>query len=185
MRQGVPDITAGHVRVVDTDGNDVPKDGKTIGEIVMQGNDVVQGYYRAPEEDATAFRNGWFHSGDGGVWHPDGYIEVKDRFKDVIISGGENIVGLEVENCIYEHPDVDEVVCFGKPDEKWGEVVKCLVHPKPGIAPTAEGIIAFCRERLAHFKCPKEIEFGDIPRTSAGKVQKYLLREKEKKKQAQ
>ncbi len=182
MRQGVPDITAGYARVVDADGNDVPKDGKTIGEIVMQGNDVVQGYYRAPEENAKAFRNGWFHSGDGGVWHPDGYVEVKDRFKDVIISGGENIVGVEVENCIYEHPDVDEVVCFGKPDEQWGEVVKCLVHPKPGKAPTEDDIIGFCRERLAHFKCPKEIEFGEIPRTSAGKVQKYLLREKEKKK---
>ena len=185
MRQGVPDITAGYVRIVGTDGNDVPKDGKTVGEIIMRGNDVVQGYYRAPEENAKAFRDGWFYSGDGGVFHPDGHVEVKDRFKDVIISGGENIIGVEVENCIYQHPDVDEVVCFGKPDEKWGEVVKCLVHPKTGAFPTAENIIAFCRERLAHFKCPKEIEFGEIPRTSAGKVQKYLLREKEKKKHAE
>jgi fatty-acyl-CoA synthase len=183
MRQGVPNITAGYVRVVDADGKDVPRDGETVGEIIMRGNDVVQGYYQAPEENAKAFKNGWFYSGDGGVIHPDGYVEVKDRFKDVIISGGENIIGVEIENCIYQHPDVNEVVCFGKPDKQWGEVVKCLVHPKPGTAPTSEEIIAFCRERLAHFKCPKEIEFGEIPRTSAGKVQKFLLRDKEKQKQ--
>ena len=180
MRQGVPDITAGEIRIVAKDGGDVPWDGETVGEIIMRGNDVVQGYYKAPEETARAFKDGWFYSGDGGVFHPDGYVEVKDRFKDVIISGGENIIGVEVENCIYQHPDVDEVVCFGKPDEKWGEVVKCLVHPKPGTSPGAGEIIAFCRERLAHFKCPREIEFGDIPRTSAGKVQKYVLREREK-----
>ena len=182
MRQGVPDITAGYIRIVDSDGNDVPRDGRTIGEIVMRGNDVVQGYYKAPAENAKACKDGWFYSGDGGVFHPDGYVEVKDRFKDVIISGGENIVGVEVENCIYQHSDVNEVVCFGKPDEKWGEVVKCLVHPKSGTSPTEEEIIAFCRQRLAHFKCPTEIEFGEIPRTSAGKVQKFLLRNKEKHK---
>ena len=182
MRQGVPDITAGRIRIVDSDGKDVPWDGKTMGEIIMRGNDVVQGYYKAPEENAKAFKDGWFYTGDGGVFHPDGYIEVKDRFKDLIISGGENIIGVEVENCIYEHPDVDEVVCYGKPDEKWGEVVKCLVHPKPGTNPTDEEIIAFCRDRLTHFKCPKDVEFGEIPRTSAGKVQKYVLRQKEKEK---
>ncbi len=182
MRQGVPDITAGRIRIVDSDGKDVPWDGRTMGEIIMRGNDVVQGYYKAPEENAKAFKDGWFYTGDGGVFHPDGYIEVKDRFKDLIISGGENIIGVEVENCIYEHPDVDEVVCYGKPDEKWGEVVKCLVHPKPGTNPTDEEIIAFCRDRLTHFKCPKDVEFGEIPRTSAGKVQKYVLRQKEKEK---
>ncbi len=185
MRQGVPNLTAGYVRVVDAEGNDVPRDGRTVGEIVMRGNDVVRGYYQAPEENAKAFRNGWFHSGDGGVMHPDGYVEVKDRFKDVIISGGENVIGLEVENCIYQHPDVNEVVCFGKPDPTWGEVVKCLVNPKAGAAPTSDEIIGFCRERLAHFKCPKEIEFGVIPRTSAGKVQKFVLRDKEKQKASQ
>jgi fatty-acyl-CoA synthase len=184
MRQGVPDITAGRIRIVDSDGKDVPWDGKTMGEIILRGNDVVKGYYKAPEEDAKAFKDGWFYTGDGGVFHPDGYVEVKDRFKDLIISGGENIIGVEVENCIYEHPDVDEVVCYGKPDEKWGEVVKCLVHPKPGTNPTAEEIIAFCRDRLTHFKCPKDVEFGEIPRTSAGKVQKYVLRQKEKEKYA-
>lgn len=181
MRQGIPNITAGHVRVVDADGNDVPRDGETVGEIVMRGNNVVRGYFHAPEENAKAFRNGWFHSGDGGVMHVDGYIEVKDRFKDVIISGGENVIGLEVENTIYQHPDVNEVVCYGKPDEEWGEVVKCLVSPRPGTSPTSEDILSFCRERLAHYKCPREIEFGEIPRTSAGKVQKFLLREREKK----
>jgi len=182
MRQGVPDITAGRIRIVDSDGKDVPWDGKTMGEIIMRGNDVVQGYYKAPEENAKAFKDGWFYTGDGGVFHSDGYIEVKDRFKDLIISGGENIIGVEVENCIYEHPDVDEVVCYGKPDEQWGEVVKCLVHPKAGTHPTAEEIIAFCRDRLTHFKCPKDVEFGEIPRTSAGKVQKYVLRQNEKEK---
>jgi fatty-acyl-CoA synthase len=180
MRQGVPDITAGEMRVVDSNGNDVPRDGNTMGEIIMRGNDVVQGYYKAPEENAKAFKDGWMYTGDGGVIHPDGYVEVKDRFKDLIISGGENIIGVEVENCIYEHPDVDEVVCYGKPDEKWGEVVKCLVHPKSGTNPTSEGVIEFCRQRLTHFKCPKEVEFGEIPRTSAGKVQKYILRQRER-----
>jgi len=190
MRQGVPDITAGEQRVVTGEGTeddpwvDVPWDGATMGEILQRGNDVVRGYYKAPEEDAKAFQDGWMKTGDGGVLHPDGYLEVKDRFKDLIISGGENIIGTEVENAIYEHPDVDEVVCFGKPDVKWGEVVKCLVHPKPGKNPTEEEIIKFTRERLTHFKCPKEIEFGEIPRTSAGKVQKYILRRKEKEKMA-
>lgn len=184
MRQGVADITAGELDVLSEEGVPVPWDGKTMGEIVMRGNDVVQGYYKAPEEDAKAFKNGWMYTGDGGVIHPDGYLEVKDRFKDLIISGGENIIGTDVENAIYEHPDVDEVVCFGKPDVKWGEVVKCLVHPKPGKNPTEEEIIKFTRERLTHFKCPKEIEFGEIPRTSAGKVQKYILRRKEKEKMA-
>jgi len=182
MRQGVPDITAGQIRVVDSKGSDVPWDGNTMGEIIMRGNDVIQGYYKAPEQNAKAFKGGWFYSGDGGVIHPDGYVEVKDRFKDLIISGGENIVGVEVENCIYQHHDVDEVACFGKPDEQWGEVVKCLVHPKPGTNPTEQEIIDFCRDRIAHFKCPKEIEFGEIPRTSAGKVQKYIFRRKEREK---
>ncbi len=180
VRQGVPDITAGEIKVVDTKGRDVPWDGKTVGEILVRGNDVIQGYYKAPEENAKAFKGGWLYTGDGGVIHSNGYVELKERFKDIIISGGENIIGLEVENCLYQHPDVDEVVCYGKPDEKWGEVVKCLVHPKPGTNPTAEEMINFCRQRMAHFKCPKEIEFGEIPRTSPGKVQKHLLRQKER-----
>jgi len=180
MRQGVPGLTAGEIRVVDEKGRDVPRDGKTIGEVIMRGNNVMQGYYEAPDEDDKAFKHGWLYTGDGGVIHPDGYVELKDRFKDVIISGGENIIGLEVENCIHRHPDVAEAACFGMPDEKWGEVVKCLVTPKSGKSPTVEEIIDFCRQRMAHFKCPKEIVFGEIPRTSAGKVQKYLLRQKER-----
>ena len=180
MCQGVPHLTAGELRVVDTEGKDIPWDGEIMGEVIMRGNDVVQGYYKTPEENAKVFKDGWFYTGDGGVIHPNGYIELKDRFKDVIISGGENIIGLELENCLYQHPDVGEVACYGMPDEEWGEVVKCLVTPKPGTSPTAEELISFCRQRIAHFKCPKEIEFGEIPRTSAGKIQKYLLRRRER-----
>jgi fatty-acyl-CoA synthase len=182
MLQGVPDITAGKLRIIDSNGKDIPADGKSMGEIIMRGNDVVQGYYMAQEETAKAFKNGWFYTGDGGVIHPNGYIEIKDRFKDLIISGGENISSVEVENCIYEHPHVNEVVCYGKPDKEWGEVVKCLVCPKPGTNPSSDDIIEFCRKHMAHFKCPREIEFGEIPRTSAGKVQKYILRRKESQK---
>ncbi len=112
--------------------------------------------------------------------HPDGYVELKDRFKDVIISGGENIIALDVENCLYQHPDVAEVACYGMPHEKWGELVKCMVTPRCGTSPTVEELIDFCHQRIAHFKCPKEIEFGQIPRTSSGKVKKYLLRNKER-----
>jgi fatty-acyl-CoA synthase len=180
MRQGVPEITAGELRVVDDKGKDVPWDGETIGEVLMRGNGVVQGYYKAPEENAKAFAGGWLHTGDGAVVHPNGYIELKDRFKDIIISGGENISSIEVENCLYQHPDVAEAACYGVPDEKWGEAVKCLITPKRGTNPTAEELINFCRKHIAHFKCPKEIEFGAIPRTATGKVQKYLLRQKEK-----
>jgi fatty-acyl-CoA synthase len=114
------------------------------------------------------------------VIHTDGYLELKDRFKDIIISGGENIVGIAVENCLYQHPDVAEVACYGMPDKQWGEVVKCLITPKPGTSPNAEELISFCRQRIAHYKCPKEIEFGEIPRTSSGKIQKYLLRQRER-----
>jgi fatty-acyl-CoA synthase len=180
MRQGVPDITAGDIRVLNANGNDVPWDGKTIGEVVMRGNAIIRGYYNAPEEDNKTFHGGWMYTGDAGVIHPDGYVELKDRFKDIIISGGENIVGTEVENCIYQHPSVDEVVCYGKPDDEWGEVVKCLIRSKVGANLTADEIIDFCRQRIAHYKCPKEVEFGEIPRSSAGKVQKYLLRQREK-----
>ncbi|WP_206705517.1 AMP-binding protein [Marinomonas colpomeniae] len=177
MRQGVPDITAGYVRVVNENDEDVPADGETVGEIIMRGNDVIQGYYKSPEETAKAFKNGWFYSGDGGVMHPGGYIEVKDRFKDVIITGGENVISVEVENILYEHPAVYEAVCYGKPDEEWGELVKALVHLKPGHEVTERELIVFCKSRLSNYKCPKEIDFGEIPRTSAGKVQKYKLRQ--------
>lgn len=175
-RQGVAYITAAHVKVVDGQMKRVPHDGQTMGEIVMRGNNVMLGYYKQPEASEEAFRGGWFHSGDVAVTHPDGYIEIKDRSKDVIISGGENISSVEVENVIYQHPDVMEVAVIGVPDEKWGEVPKAFVVPKPGTNPTAESIINFCRDHIARFKCPKHVEFGALPKTATGKIQKYVLR---------
>ncbi|MFC2045689.1 acyl--CoA ligase family protein [Chloroflexota bacterium] len=176
VRQGVVTVASNEMRVVDDDMQDVPADGTTVGEIVMRGNLILKEYFQQPEETAEAFRGGWFHTGDGAVVHQDGYVEIKDRFKDIIISGGENISSIEVENVMYEHPDVLEVACFAAEDEKWGEVVKARVTPKPGTAPKSEEIINFCRQRLAHFKCPKVVEFGEIPRSSTGKVLKYKLR---------
>lgn len=179
-RQGVPYINSAHMTVVDpATMKEVARDGQTIGEIVMRGNNVMLGYYKQPESTEDAFRGGWFHSGDLAVMHPDGYVEIKDRMKDIIISGGENISTVEVENVIYQHPDVMEVAVVAVPDPKWGEVPKAFVVPKPGTNPTAEDIINFCRERIARFKVPKSIEFGDLPKTSTGKIMKYKLREKE------
>jgi fatty-acyl-CoA synthase len=146
---------------------------------VMRGNNVTKGYYNEPEATAEAFRGGWFHSGDLAVMHPDGYIELRDRKKDIIISGGENISTIEVEQTIYQHPAVLEVAVIAIPDPTWGEVPKAFVTLRPGQSATAEEIIAFCRERMAHFKCPKAVEFGDLPKTSTGKIQKYVLRERE------
>ncbi len=145
----------------------------------MRGNNIMMGYFDDPEATAQAFRGGWFHSGDIGVMHPDGYIELRDRSKDIIISGGENISTIEVENTLYQHPDIQEVAVIGIPHEKWGEVPKAFVVRKPGASPTEEGVIAFTRERLAHFKCPKAVEFGELPKTATGKIQKFKLREKE------
>jgi len=176
MRQGVVKTTVGELRVVDENMQDVPFDGMTIGEIVMRGNGLMKEYFKQPEETKEAFKSGWFHTGDGAVVHPDGYLEVKDRFKDIIISGGENISSIEVENVLYEHPDVLEAACFAIKDENWGEAVKALVTPKPGTSLTAEDIISFCRQHIAHYKCPKVVEFGEIPRSSTGKVLKYILR---------
>lgn len=178
-RQGVPYVVAEEMRVVDEQMQDVPHDAASMGEVVMRGNNVMQGYYEQPEATAEAFRGGWFHSGDLAVVHPDGYIELRDRKKDIIISGGENISTIEVENTIYQHPDVQEVAIIAIPDEKWGEVPKAFVTLKSGAQPTAQDIMQFCRERLAHFKCPKAIEFGDLPKTSTGKIKKFELREKE------
>ncbi len=176
-RQGVPYGVAGvGLRVVDEELRDVPRDGKTMGEVVMRGNMVMTGYFEDPEATAEAFRGGWFHSGDLAVWHPDGYIELRDRAKDMIISGGENISSQEVEKVVMEHPGVLEVCVVGVPDAKWGEVPKAFVAPRPGAAVTAEDIIAFTRERLAHFKCPQHIEFGGLPKTATGKIQKFVLR---------
>jgi acyl-CoA synthetase (AMP-forming)/AMP-acid ligase II len=179
-RQGVPYIVAGTgMRVVDKDMQDVSRDAQTMGEVVMRGNNVMSGYFQQPDATEKAFEGGWFHSGDLAVWHPDGYIELKDRAKDIIISGGENISTQEVEKVIMEHPAVLEVCVIGVPDQRWGEVPKAFVAKRPGMEVTGEEIIHFCRERVARFKCPREVEFGDLPKTATGKIQKYVLREQE------
>jgi fatty-acyl-CoA synthase len=178
-RQGVPYHHAIHLRVVDEEMRDVPADAATMGEVVMRGNNVMKGYFEDPEATAQAFRGGWFHSGDIGVLHPDGYIELRDRKKDIIISGGENISTIEVEHTLVKHPSVLECAVVAMPHEKWGEVPKAFVALRPGARATEQELIGFCRERLAHFKCPKAVEFTELPKTSTGKIQKFRLREKE------
>jgi fatty-acyl-CoA synthase len=178
-RQGVPHALAGPVRVVDGEMRDVPADGETMGEVVMRGNTLMMGYFGQPEATAEAFAGGWFHSGDVGVMHPDGSIELRDRKKDIIISGGENISTIEVEQAVVSHPAVLEAAVIAIPDERWGEVPKAFVTLKPGCTATAEEIIEHVRGRLAHFKAPKAVEFCELPKTSTGKIQKYVLRERE------
>jgi fatty-acyl-CoA synthase len=178
-RQGQAQITADLVRVVDDTMRDVPRDGGTMGEIVMRGNIVMAGYYKDPEATAAAFRGGWFHSGDLGVWHPDGYIELRDRKKDIIISGGENISTIEVEQTVAKHPAVLECAVIAIPDDHWGERPKAFVTLKPGKTATEQEVIEFCRNEIAHFKCPSAVEFRELPKTSTGKVQKFVLRERE------
>jgi fatty-acyl-CoA synthase len=178
-RQGQGQITADLVRVVDDQMNDVPRDGATMGEVVMRGNIVMKGYYDQPEATAEAFRGGWFHSGDLGVWHADGYIELRDRKKDIIISGGENISTIEVEQAVAKHPAVLECAVIAIPDETWGERPKAFVTLKPGHSATEAEIIEFCRQQIARYKCPSAVEFGELPKTSTGKVQKFVLRDKE------
>ncbi len=178
-RQGVPHHLATHLRVVDAEMRDVPADGETMGEVVMRGNNVMHGYYRDPEATEQAFAGGWFHSGDLGVTHPDGYIELRDRKKDIIISGGENISTIEVEHTLVKHPAVLECAVVAVPHEKWGEVPKAFVALRPGAQASERELIDFCRQHLAHFKCPKSIEFSELPKTSTGKIQKFRLREKE------
>ncbi len=176
-RQGIAQLFA-DVRVMDEKLCEVPMDGQTIGEIVARGNNVMEGYYKQPEETANVMRGGWFHTGDLAVTHPDGYIEVVDRLKDVIISGGENISSVEVESMLYEHPAVLEAAVVGVPDGRWGEVPKALVVLRPKRHADERELIAFCRDRMAHFKAPKSVEFLDtLPRTATGKVQKFALRE--------
>ena len=167
------------VRVVDGDMNDVPRDAQTLGEVIMRGNNAAMGYFQQREATAEAFRGGWFHSGDIAVWHPDGYVELRDRKKDIIISGGENISTIEVEQTVARHPAVLECAVVAIPDEKWGERPKAFVILKPGQTTTEGEIIEFCRRHIAHFKCPAAVEFGDLPKTSTGKVQKFVLRERE------
>ena len=178
-RQGQAYVIADPVRVVTEDMDDVPRDGETLGEVCMRGNDVMKGYYDQPDATAEAFRGGWFHSGDIAVMHPDGAIELRDRKKDIIISGGENISTIEVEQAVARHPAVLECAVVAIPDDKWGERPKAFVVLKPGASATADDIIAFCRQHLAGFKCPAAVEFTELPKTSTGKIQKFLLREKE------
>ncbi len=155
----------------------VPRDGETMGEVLMRGNIVMKGYLKNPAATRESFKGGWFHTGDLGVMHADGYIELKDRSKDIIISGGENISTIEVEGILYKHPAVLEAAVVARPDEKWGETPCAFVTLKRGASATEDEIIAFCRDNLAHFKCPRTVVFGDLPKTSTGKVQKFLLRE--------
>ena len=177
-RQGVPKTVDGELRVVDQHMNDVPADGEAMGEVLMRGNIVMKGYWDDEDATATAFRGGWFHSGDLGVMHPDGYVELRDRGKDIIISGGENISSIEVEQALYRHPAVLECAIIGIPSDKWGESPKAYVHLKAGCEATTEhDLIAHCRTQIAHFKCPVAVEFGPLPKTSTGKIQKFLLRE--------
>jgi len=178
-RQGVANYLAGEVAVMDEEMNPVPPDGETMGEVCMRGNVVMKGYFDNPEATATAFRGGWFHSGDVGVRHPDGWIELRDRKKDIIISGGENISTIEVEQAVASHPAVMECAVIAIPDEKWGEVPKAFVVLKPGREATEAEIIDHVRGRIARFKAPKAVEFGELPKTSTGKIQKFVLRERE------
>jgi fatty-acyl-CoA synthase len=176
-RQGVELITSGELIVVDEAGNEVPHDGETIGEIVVRGNVVMEGYYNDPGATATAMRGGWFHSGDAAVVHPDGYAEIRDRLKDVIISGGENISSVEVEGVLLRHPAIQEVAVVGLPDERWGEAPHAFVVLKQGVEATEEELRAFARDAMAHFKVPKAFNFVDeLPKTATGKIQKYVLR---------
>ena len=176
-RQGIGQLLAGEVRVVRPDLTDVAADAREVGEIVVRGPTVMKGYYRDPEATAQVMEGGWLHTGDLAVVHPDGYVEIVDRAKDVIISGGENIASLEVEGVLYRHPAVLEAAVVAAPDPRWGEVPKAFVVLRPGARATEQELVQFCRERLAHFKAPKSVEFVEaLPKTATGKVQKYLLR---------
>ncbi|WP_024336654.1 acyl--CoA ligase family protein [Desulfotignum balticum] len=179
-RQGVPYIVTEHMDVVNPETMEpVTRDGKTMGEVVMRGNNVMLGYYKDEATTSEVFKGGWFHSGDLAVMHPDNYIQIMDRKKDIIISGGENISTVEIENVLYTHPDVQEVAVIPVPDPKWGEVPKAFIVPFNGTTPDPSEIISFCKKNLARFKAPKQIEFGPLPKTATGKIQKFKLREKE------
>jgi fatty-acyl-CoA synthase len=178
-RQGVSYATAEGMMVADPATlQPMPRDGATLGEVMLRGNTVMKGYLKNPRATDAAFAGGWFHTGDLAVWHPDGYIEIKDRSKDVIISGGENISSLEVEEALYRHPAVMEAAVVARPDARWGETPCAFVTLKPGATATAEEIVAFLREAIAHYKVPRHVLFGPLPKTSTGKIQKFVLRER-------
>ena len=180
-RQGVRYTTLEALTVMDPETMaEVPADGETIGEVMFRGNVVMKGYLKNPKATDEAFAGGWFHSGDLGVKHPDGYIQLKDRSKDIIISGGENISSIEVEDVLYKHPSVAAVAVVAKPDEKWGETPCAFVELKSGASATPDELIAWCRDRLAHYKSPRYVVFAELPKTSTGKIQKFVLRERAK-----
>jgi fatty-acyl-CoA synthase len=176
-RQGVELLTSGELRVVDEKGTEVPADGATLGEITVRGNVVMEGYYNDPEATGKAMGDGWFHTGDAAVVHPDGYVEIRDRIKDVIISGGENISSVEVEGALLRHPAVDEAAIVGLPSEKWGETPHAFVVLRTGASATEDELREFLRGRLAHFKVPRGVTFvSELPKTATGKIQKFVLR---------
>ncbi len=180
-RQGVRYTTLEEIMVADAESaQELPWDGQTMGEIMLRGNTVMKGYLKNPRATEEAFAGGWFRTGDLAVRHPDGYVEVKDRYKDIIISGGENISSLEVEEALYRHPKVLEAAVVARPDAAWGETPCAFVTLKDGESATEEEIIAFCRDMIAHFKAPKTVVFGPLPKTSTGKIQKFVLREQAK-----
>lgn len=177
-RQGVNYAVLEGISVRDPETmEEVPRDGETMGEVMFRGNVVMKGYLKNAKATAEAFAGGWFHSGDLGVWHKDNYIQLKDRSKDIIISGGENISSIEVEDALYKHPDILEAAVVAKSDEKWGETPCAFVTLKQGATLTEKDVIDWCRANLAHFKCPKKVVFIDLPKTSTGKIQKFKLRE--------
>jgi fatty-acyl-CoA synthase len=176
-RQGVGNVISQTLRVVTMQGGDVPKDGATLGEIALRGNNVMLGYYRDEEATHKAAPDGWFRTGDLAVMHADGYIEIRDRAKDIIISGGENIASVEVERMLSSHPAVLEAAVVAAPDDKWGEVPMAFVTLKPGQSIDAAALITYARDHLAHFKAPRKIVFGDLPKNATGKIQKFVLRE--------
>ncbi|MBI2312177.1 MAG: AMP-binding protein [Betaproteobacteria bacterium] len=180
-RQGVGNVISQELRVVDSDGADVPADAKSLGEIALRGNNVMLGYYKDEEATRKAMPDGWLRTGDLGVMHPDGYVELKDRAKDIIISGGENISSVDVEQALASHPAVLETAVVAAPDQKWGEIPVAFVTLKTGASATDAELIAHVRERLAHFKAPKKVVFGPLPKNATGKVQKFVLRERARK----
>jgi fatty-acyl-CoA synthase len=177
-RQGVRYPMLEGLNVIDPETmQPVPRDGATIGEVMFRGNVVMKGYLKNKQASERAFAGGWFHSGDLGVMHPDGYVQIKDRSKDIIISGGENISSIEVEDALYKHPAVHAAAVVAKPDDKWGETPCAFVELKPGESASKDDLIAWCRKNLASYKCPRYVVFAELPKTSTGKVQKFKLRE--------
>ena len=177
-RQGVPYVVQEGMMVADPQGAAVPRDGTTLGELLLRGNATMKGYLKNSSATQAAFAGGWFHTGDLAVWHPDGYAEIRDRAKDIVISGGENISSIEVENALYHHPAVLEAAVVARPDTTWGETPCAFVTLKPEATATEAELIAFVRSRIAHYKAPKTVVFGPLPKTATGKMQKFVLRER-------